>query len=198
MPSFRNQRRVRHRSDQMFDLVADVERYPEFVPLCKDLRVRSRRPDAQGRETLIAEMSVGYKMIRETFTSRVLLDKPRLRVVVEYIDGPFRYLENIWIFRDEPEPQAVGRLLLHRLRIPQPHARRPDGRDVRRRRSANSPERSRSGRMRSTRRPRRRGGGPRRRPEGAPLGVKAIVKGIPLFELLAEGIAGRTRWLCPA
>ena len=106
MPSFRNQRRVRHRSDQMFDLVADVERYPEFVPLCKDLRVRSRRPDAQGRETLIAEMSVGYKMIRETFTSRVLLDKPRLRVVVEYIDGPFRYLENIWIFRDEPEPQG--------------------------------------------------------------------------------------------
>jgi coenzyme Q-binding protein COQ10 len=90
----------------MFDLVADVERYPEFVPLCKDLRVRSRRLDAQGRETLIAEMSVGYKMIRETFTSRVLLDKPRLRLVVEYIDGPFRYLENIWTFRDEPEPKG--------------------------------------------------------------------------------------------
>ena len=106
MPSFKTTRRVRHSADKMFDLVADVERYPEFVPLCKDLRVRSRRPDAQGRETLIAEMSVGYKMIRETFTSRVLLDKPRLRVVVEYIDGPFRYLENIWIFRDEPEPQG--------------------------------------------------------------------------------------------
>ena len=104
MPSFRNERRVRHRSDQMFDLVADVERYPEFVPLCTGLRVRSRRPDAQGRETLLAEMSVGYKMVRETFTSRVLLDKPRLRVVVEYIDGPFSHLENIWTFRDEPEP----------------------------------------------------------------------------------------------
>ncbi len=104
MPSFRNQRRVRHRSDQMFDLVADVERYPEFVPLCTGLRVRSRRCDAQARETLIAEMAVGYKMIHETFTSRVLLDKPRLRVVVEYIDGPFRYLENIWTFREEPEP----------------------------------------------------------------------------------------------
>lgn len=105
MPSFRTERRVRHRSDQMFDLVADVERYPEFVPLCTGLRVRSRRPDAQGRETLLAEMSVGYKMVRETFTSRVLLDKPRLRVVVEYIDGPFSHLENIWTFRDEPAPR---------------------------------------------------------------------------------------------
>ncbi len=104
MPSFRNERRVRHRSEQMFDLVADVERYPEFVPLCTDLRVRSRRPAVQGRATLLAEMSVGYKAIRETFTSRVVLDKPRLRVVVEYIDGPFRYLENIWTFRGDPDP----------------------------------------------------------------------------------------------
>jgi coenzyme Q-binding protein COQ10 len=88
----------------MFDLVADVERYPEFVPLCTGLRVRSRRPDTHGRETLIAEMSVGYKMIRETFTSRVVLDRPRMRVVVEYIDGPFSHMENIWTFRDVPEP----------------------------------------------------------------------------------------------
>lgn len=108
MPSFRNERRVRHRSDQMFDLVADVERYPEFVPLCTGLRVRSRRAGTQGRETLLAEMSVGYKMIRETFTSRVLLDKNRLRVVVEYIDGPFSYMENIWTFRDEPGGSRVA------------------------------------------------------------------------------------------
>ena len=102
MPSFRSERSVRHRAEQMFDLVADVERYPEFVPLCTSLRVRNRRPDGQGRETLIADMSVGYKMIREKFTSRVVLDKPRLRVVVEYIDGPFSHMENIWTFRDEP------------------------------------------------------------------------------------------------
>src|SRR5271166_4664450 len=89
----------------MFDLVADVERYPEFVPLCTALRVRSRRPGGEGRETLVADMSVGYKMIRERFTSRVVLDKPRLRVVVEYIDGPFTHMENIWTFQDEkPEP----------------------------------------------------------------------------------------------
>ena len=133
MPSFRSERRVRHRAEQMFDLVADVERYPEFVPLCTSLKVRNRRPDGQGRETLIADMSVGYKMIRERFTSRVVLDKPRLRVVVEYIDGPFSHMENIWTFRDEAGRRALDRHLLHRLRIPQPDARRADGLDVRRR-----------------------------------------------------------------
>ena len=106
MPSFRSERRVRHRSEQMFDLVADVERYPEFVPLCTSLRVQSRRSDARGRETLVAEMSIGYKMIREKFTSRVVLDKPRLRVVVEYINGPFSHMENIWTFRDYPEQEV--------------------------------------------------------------------------------------------
>ncbi len=160
MPSFRNERRVRHRSDQMFDLVADVERYPEFVPLCNGVAGAQPAPRRAGARDALAEMSVGYKMIRETFTSRVLLDKPRLRVVVEYIDGPFRHLENIWTFRDEPEPRAVGRHLLHRLRIPQPHARRADGRRCSTRRSASSPARSRSGRTRFTRKPRRRG--PRR------------------------------------
>jgi coenzyme Q-binding protein COQ10 len=102
LPSFRDERRVRHKAEQMFDLVADVERYPEFVPLCKVLRVRSRRPEAGGRETLIADMTVGYKVIRESFTSRVVLDKPRLKVLVEYIDGPFSHLENTWTFKDDP------------------------------------------------------------------------------------------------
>jgi coenzyme Q-binding protein COQ10 len=101
VPSFRDERRVRHKAEEMFDLVADVERYPEFVPLCTALRVRHRRPEKDGRETLVADMTVGYKVIRERFTSRVMLDKPRLKVVVEYIDGPFSHLENIWTFRDE-------------------------------------------------------------------------------------------------
>jgi coenzyme Q-binding protein COQ10 len=103
LPSFREERPVRHRAEQMFDLVADVGRYPEFVPLCKALKVRSRKVDDDGREILVAGMTVGYKLIRETFTSRVMLDRPRLKVRVEYIDGPFRHLENIWTFRDEPE-----------------------------------------------------------------------------------------------
>jgi len=103
MPSFRSERRVRHRAEQMFELVADVERYPEFLPLCTGLRVRSRRPCGDGRQALVADMAVGYKMIRERFTSRVTLDKPRLRVFVEYIDGPFSHMENIWTFRNEPD-----------------------------------------------------------------------------------------------
>jgi coenzyme Q-binding protein COQ10 len=103
VPLFRDERRVRHKAEEMFDLVADVERYPEFVPLCKALKVRGRKPEADGRETLVADMTVGYKLIRETFTSRVVLDKPRLRVTVHDIDGPFSRLENIWTFKDEPE-----------------------------------------------------------------------------------------------
>jgi coenzyme Q-binding protein COQ10 len=102
LPTFRDERWVRHRAEQMFDLVADVERYPEFVPLCKALRVRSRT-SIDSCETLVAGMTVGYKLIRETFTSRVALDKPGLKVRVEYIDGPFSHLENNWTFRDEPE-----------------------------------------------------------------------------------------------
>ena len=103
MASFSSKRRVLHSAAEMFDLVADVERYPEFVPLCKGLRVRSRRPEQDGGEMLVADMTVGYKVIHERFTSRVMLDKPRLKVRVDYINGPFSHLENIWTFRDEPE-----------------------------------------------------------------------------------------------
>ena len=87
----------------MFALVADVERYPEFVPLCCALRVRRRELSAAGLETLIADMEIGYKAIRETFTSRVGLDPRGLKIRVEYVDGPFSQLENIWSFRDGPE-----------------------------------------------------------------------------------------------
>jgi len=103
MPAFRNQRRVRHAAADMFALVADIERYPEFVPLCRALKVRRRETTAAGIETLVADMQVGYKAIRETFTSRVTLDRPQLKILVEYIDGPFSRLENLWDFHDAPE-----------------------------------------------------------------------------------------------
>jgi coenzyme Q-binding protein COQ10 len=99
MPQFSNTRRVRHRASEMFDLVADVERYPQFVPLCQQLKVRSRKAGENGTEVLVADMTVAYKVFHETFTSRVTLDKPNLAIVVEYLDGPFRKLENRWIFR---------------------------------------------------------------------------------------------------
>jgi coenzyme Q-binding protein COQ10 len=98
MPTFRTTRRVAHTPQQMFDLVADVDAYPEFVPLCEELRVRRRVQSGEGIETLVAEMSVGYKAISERFTTRVTLDHPRLRILVEYVNGPFSYLENRWSF----------------------------------------------------------------------------------------------------
>ena len=104
MHSFSTRRQVRFSPQQMFDLVADVEKYPEFVPLCEDLRVRERQTDAQGRTVLVADMVCGYKAIRESFTSRVTLDQDASRIIVAYIDGPFRYLENNWIFK----PHAIG------------------------------------------------------------------------------------------
>jgi coenzyme Q-binding protein COQ10 len=107
MPSFRTTRQVRHSPVEMFDLVADVEKYPEFLPLCEDLRIRRRAQSDDGIETLVAEMSVGYKAIRETFITRVTLDEPRLRILVEYVEGPFSYLENRWSFKPDPAGCAV-------------------------------------------------------------------------------------------
>ena len=103
MPSFRSERRVRHSAKKMFDLVADVERYPEFVPLCQALRVLRRTTDEAGLEVLVADMEVGYRAIREKFTSRVTLDRANLKVQVEYVEGPFSYLDNSWSFHDEPD-----------------------------------------------------------------------------------------------
>jgi coenzyme Q-binding protein COQ10 len=99
MPSFSTRRRVKHSAADMFDLVADVEKYPEFVPLCSALKVRSRTPKDEGVETLVADMTVAYKMVRETFTSRVTLDRPKLAILVEYLNGPFSRLQNRWTFR---------------------------------------------------------------------------------------------------
>ena len=99
MPHFSTRRTVRHAADDMFDLVADVERYPEFVPLCSALKVRSREKATNGAEAIVADMTVAYKLIRETFRSKVSLEKPKLQILVEYLDGPFSQMENRWTFR---------------------------------------------------------------------------------------------------
>ena len=98
MPQFTTMRSVRHAAADMFDLVADVERYPEFVPLCRSLKVRKRIPEPEGVELLIADMTVAYKLVRESFKSRVTLDRPNLQILVEYLEGPFSRLENRWAF----------------------------------------------------------------------------------------------------
>lgn len=97
-----------HAPRQMFDLVADIERYPEFLPLCEALGVRSRKSGGD-KTLLIADMTVGYKAIRETFTSQVLLKPEELAIDVRYLDGPFKYLDNRWRF----ERQDKGGCAVH-------------------------------------------------------------------------------------
>lgn len=86
----------------MFDLVADVDRYPEFVPLCSELTVRGRSKEG-GVETVVADMTVSFKLVRETFRSKVALDRPNLQIVVEYLEGPFSHMENRWTFHPTGE-----------------------------------------------------------------------------------------------
>jgi coenzyme Q-binding protein COQ10 len=106
MPSFSNKRRVLHSAAEMFDLVADVERYPEFVPLCQSLKVRQRTPKADGTEIVVADMTVSFNLVKEGFTSEVTLDRPNLKITVRYLRGPFSNLENRWTF--EPKGEGVS------------------------------------------------------------------------------------------
>ena len=108
MPQFTTTRLVRHSATDMFDLVADIESYPRFLPLCESLVIRRRSRDG-ARETLIATMTVAYKVVRESFTTRVVLDREALSIRAEYLDGPFSHLENVWRF----EPRGRGESVVY-------------------------------------------------------------------------------------
>jgi coenzyme Q-binding protein COQ10 len=103
MPQFSTKRRVRHSASDMFDLVADMEKYPSFVPLCSALKVRRRTEKGEGVSVVVAEMTVAYKIIRQTFTTRDTLDRPNLTILIEYLDGPFSRLQNRWTFHPAGE-----------------------------------------------------------------------------------------------
>ena len=103
MPKFSSKRRVHHSAPQMFDLVADVERYPEFVPLCNSLKIRQRTPKPDGTEIVVCDMTVSFKLIREAFTSEVTLDRPNLKILVKYLRGPFSNMENRWTFEPKSD-----------------------------------------------------------------------------------------------
>jgi len=126
MPTHAEKRRVPHSPEEMFALVADIEKYPEFLPWCVGTRITSRKGGV-----VLADMVIGYKMFRERFTSRVTLNPERTerevdkatdehtpvepgaadeggtapppRIDVQYMDGPFKYLNNQWIFLPEPD-----------------------------------------------------------------------------------------------
>jgi coenzyme Q-binding protein COQ10 len=97
MPTHAEQRILPYTPEQLFDLVADVERYPEFLPWCLGARVRKREGD-----TITADLLIGFRMVRERFTSKVTLERPG-RIDVAYSEGPFRYLNNHWLFEKMPD-----------------------------------------------------------------------------------------------
>jgi coenzyme Q-binding protein COQ10 len=97
MPTHAEKRILRYTPDQLFALVADVRRYPEFLPWCVGARVVS-----QSETALVADLTIGFKMFRETFRSEVTLERPD-HVHVRYLNGPFRYLNNHWRFTPHPQ-----------------------------------------------------------------------------------------------
>src|SRR4029078_801699 len=97
MPTHAEQKVLPYTPEQLFALVADIERYPEFLPWCVGARIRERQPDL-----VIADLIIGFRIFRERFTSRVALDAPR-RIDVTFTEGPFRYLTNHWIFEPLPD-----------------------------------------------------------------------------------------------
>lgn len=100
----------------MFDLVADVERYPEFVPLCQRLAVQRSAEAGEGTRVLVADMTVAYGPIHETFKSQVTLNRPELAILVEYLDGPFRQLENRWRFKPDGEGSEIDFFISYEFR----------------------------------------------------------------------------------
>ena len=98
MPTHAEKRVLPYSPRQLYDLVVDIERYPEVLPWCLAARIRRRQGNV-----IHADMVIGYRMIRERFTSRVELDDANMRIDVSYMHGPFKYLNNHWIFYEHPE-----------------------------------------------------------------------------------------------
>lgn len=101
MPSHSETRELPYSAQQMYDLVADVPAYPEFLPWTAAARVRSRRNEG-AREIMEADLVISFKVFRERFGSRVVLDPAAKKIDTAYIDGPFRHLESTWLFHDLP------------------------------------------------------------------------------------------------
>ena len=100
MPTHAEKRTLRYSPEQMFQLVADVHRYPEFLPWCVGARIVSREENR-----LVADLTIGFKLFRETFRSEVTLERPH-QVQVRYLNGPFRYLNNTW--KSRPGPRWIS------------------------------------------------------------------------------------------
>ena len=104
MPQHSEKRVMPYTAAQMYALVADVARYPEFLPWNSAARIRARKPGPEpGTELLEADLVISFKVFRERFGSRVILDPAKTRVDTRYLDGPFKYMHSWWQFSDRPE-----------------------------------------------------------------------------------------------
>ncbi|MXU65771.1 type II toxin-antitoxin system RatA family toxin [Oceanomicrobium pacificus] len=100
MPTHAEKRVMPYSAAQMYDLIADIGSYPEFLPWCSAARIRSEKPLPDGSGSVIdADLIISFKLFREKFGSRVTLRPDARKIDVEYLDGPFRYLNNHWQFR---------------------------------------------------------------------------------------------------
>jgi coenzyme Q-binding protein COQ10 len=98
VPTHAEKRVLSYTPKQLYDLVADIERYPEFLPWCMAARIRKREANL-----VVADLVIGFKVFRERFTSRVELDPANSRINVTYAEGPFKYLNNHWVFNEHPQ-----------------------------------------------------------------------------------------------
>ena len=122
MPQFSSKRRVPHSAQQMFDLVADVERYPRIraaVQGAEDPRSATQQDD--GTEVIVADMTVSFKLVQRNLHQPGHARPANLKILVEYLKGPFSNIENRWTFVPKARTRLRGRVL-HRLRVQQPHA----------------------------------------------------------------------------
>lgn len=100
MPTHSEKRVLPYTAQQMYDLVADVGKYPEFLPWNAAARVRKVKPQPDGTEVMEADLVISFRVFRERFGSRVVLDPENMRIDTEYLDGPFKYMKSYWQFRD--------------------------------------------------------------------------------------------------
>lgn len=105
MPKHHDIQIVPYAREDIFGMVADIARYPEFLPWCAGLRVK-RKLKVKGNQVMYADMLVAYQMFRDQFSSRVTLDPNKEWIKVEYLDGPFEYLTNEWRFVSQPDGQT--------------------------------------------------------------------------------------------
>jgi coenzyme Q-binding protein COQ10 len=103
MPTHSETRAMPYTARQMYDLVADVGRYPEFLPWTAAARIRSRTDLGGGAEEMLADLVISFKVFRERFGSRVVLHEDALKIETEYLDGPFKYMKSDWAFADRAD-----------------------------------------------------------------------------------------------